>query len=275
MKKLMFAVAAIAAGAAMADVTSANVVGYQNKELSENANSFVAMTLQPIGVAKADVTLSEFVPTDGEFGWSYGTDYLATIKPNGTFDKTFGYVSPFWADLAGDKSYVGWHLFANVSEDNFEGERFDNEKIPFGTGVAVYTAMANVTVTFAGEVLADDYGVPLSENANTFTGIICPADIKLGDLSATDGEFGWSYGTDYLATIKPNGTFDVTYGYVSPFWADLAGDKSYEGWHLFANISEDNFEGERFDNVQLKAGQAIAVYTAMSGVELVVPSALP
>ena len=90
MKKLMFAVAAIAAGAAMADVTSANVVGYQNKELAGQANSFVAMTLMPIGIAKADVTLSQFVPTDGEAGWMYNADYLMTLKPNGTTEKTYG-----------------------------------------------------------------------------------------------------------------------------------------------------------------------------------------
>ena len=250
-------------------------VGYQNKELSFNENSFVAMTLQPIGVAKADVTLSQFVPTDGEFGWSYGTDSLATLKPNGTFDKVYGYMSPYWADLAGSADYKGWHLFENLEQDNFEGERCDNVKIPFGTGVAVFTAMSGVTVTFAGEVLSDDYGVPLNFNANTFTGIVCPADVKLGDLSATDGEFGWSYGTDSLATIKPNGAFDKIYGYMSPYWADLAGSADYEGWHLFENLEQDNFEGERCDNVPLVAGQAIAVFTAMSGVELVVPSALP
>ena len=232
------------------------------------------MTLQPIGIAKADVTLSQFVPTDGEEGWSYGTDFLMTLKPNGTTDKTYGYMSPFWADLAGDKSYKGWHLYENLSQDIFDGERCDNVKIPFGTGVAMYTSMANVTVTFAGEVLADDYGVPLSGGANTFTGVVCPVDVVLGDLSATDGEEGWSYGTDFLMTIKPNGTTDKTYGYMSPFWADLAGDKSYEGWHLYENLSQDIFDGERCDNVPLKSGQAVAVYTSMAGVELVIPSAL-
>ena len=41
MKKLMFAAAAIAAGVAVADVTSANVVGYQNQTM-ELVNSTMA-----------------------------------------------------------------------------------------------------------------------------------------------------------------------------------------------------------------------------------------
>ena len=237
------------------------------------------MTLQPIGVAKADVTLSQFVPTDGENGWSYGTDYIATIKPNGSFDKKFGYLSPYWAGPDGldDMTACGWHLFSNLQQDEFYGERYDNEKIPFGTGIAVYTSMSAVTVTFAGEVLSDDYGIPLSYNANTFTGVVCPIDLKLGDIDATDGELGWSYGTDYLATIKPNGSFDKKYGYMSPYWAGPDGldDKTAEGWHLFSNLQQDEFYGERCDNVPLASGQAVAVYTSMSGVELVIPSALP
>ena len=254
-------------------------VGYQNKELAGQANSFVAMTLMPIGVAKADVTLSQFVPTDGEFGWSYGTDYLATLKPNGTFDKKYGYLSPYWAGPDGldDMTACGWHIYSNLEQDEFYGERCDNNKIPFGTGVAVYTSMANVNITFAGEVLADDYGVPLAGQANTFTGIVCPADIKLGDLTATNGEFGWSYGTDYLATIKTNGTFDKKYGYLSPYWAGPNGldDMTAYGWHLYSNLEQDEFYGERCDNVPLASGQAIAVYTSMAGIELVIPSALP
>ena len=254
-------------------------VGYQNKELAGGANSFVAMTLQPIGVAKADVTLSHFVPTDGEMGWSFNTDYLATIKPNGTFDKKYGYLSPYWAGPDGldDKTACGWHLFENLVKEEFYGERCDSDKIPFGTGVAMYTSMANVTVTFAGEVLADDYGVPLAGGANTFTGIVCPADITLGDITATDGESGWSFNTDYLATIKPNGTFDKKYGYLSPYWAGPDGldDKTAQGWHLFENLVKEEFYGDRFDDVELKAGQAIAVYTAMPNMELVIPSALP
>ena len=47
MKKLMFAAAAIAAGVAMADITSANVVGYQNIEV-KNGFNMIALNFQPV-----------------------------------------------------------------------------------------------------------------------------------------------------------------------------------------------------------------------------------
>ena len=245
------------------------------------------MTLQPIGVAKADVTLSQFVPTDGEDGWMYNMDYIATIKPNGAFDKKYGYLSTYWAGPDGfeDPDLKGWWDFTVVNKDFEVPEEQiisrNNEKIPFGTGVAVYTSMAGVTVTFAGEVLADDYGIPLSFNANTFTGIVCPADVKLGDLEPTDGEDGWMYNMDYLATIKPNGAFDKKYGYLSPYWAGPDGfeDPDLKGWWDFTVVNKDFEVPEEQiisrDGVELKAGQGLAVYTSMAGVELVVPSALP
>ena len=104
------------------------------------------MTLQPVGVAKADVTLSQFVPTDGEFGWSYGSDYLMTLKPNGTTDKTYGYLSPYWAGPNGldDMTACGWHLFSNLQKDEFYGERCDNVPLASGQAIAVYTSMAGI-----------------------------------------------------------------------------------------------------------------------------------
>ena len=121
-------------------------VGYQNKELSYQANSFVAMTLQPIGVAKADVTLSQFVPTDGENGWMYNADFLMTLKPNGTTDKTYGYLSPYWAGPDGldDKTAAGWHLFVNLQNDEFYGERCDSIPLASGQAIAVFTSMQGI-----------------------------------------------------------------------------------------------------------------------------------
>ncbi len=241
----------------------------------ENDNTWVTMTLQPVGVAKEDVTLSKIVPMNGENGWSYSSDNLATVKNTGVVDKKFGYVSPYWAELAEDATVEGWHLYSNLEDSEFYGERCDNVKIPFGTGLSIYTSASGVTVQFAGEVLMDDYGIPLSENANTFTGVVCPKDITLGELEPTNGEKGWSYSADYLATLKPNGAVDKKYGYVSPYWAELAEDATVEGWHLYSNVEDTKFYGERFDNVQLTAGQGFCVYTSAASVELVVPSAIP
>ena len=52
MKKLMFAAAAIAAGVAVADVTSANVVGYQNLGMDLGVSKISAPTFLKIGGAR-------------------------------------------------------------------------------------------------------------------------------------------------------------------------------------------------------------------------------
>jgi hypothetical protein len=241
------------------------------------------MTLQPVGVNLNAITLSSFKPTNGEEGWDYSQDYLATIKVNGSFDKKYGYVSPFWAGKDGfdDASLEGWWDL-DVCKSDFEDGEVDsrnNVVIPFGTGVAIYTGMANVNVTFAGQVLSDDYGIPLNYQGNTFTGLVAPSDMLLGNLTPTNGEAGWDYSQDYLATIKVNGSFDKKYGYVSPYWAGKDGfdDTSLEGWWDL-DVCKADFEVDEIvsrNNVEITAGQAFAVYTGMSGIELVVPSALP
>ncbi len=242
------------------------------------------MTLKPIGVAAENVTLSQFVPTDGEEGWSFDTDFIATLKPNGAFDTQYGYLSPFWAgpeglDTDDPEAATGWYLFSELKKENIDGERYDNANIPLGTGLVVYTGTKGVSVQFAGQVLMDDYGIPLSFNANTFTGVVCPADLTLGELEPTGGEEGWSFDTDFVATLKPNGAFDTQYGYLSPFWAgpeglDTDDPEAATGWYLFSELKKENIDGERYDNLPLTSGQAFIVYTGSKNVELVVPSAV-
>jgi hypothetical protein len=282
MKKLMLAVVALASGVAMA-IESANVVGYQNKALNAQANSFVTMTFLPTGTSKENITLSSFQPKGGEDGWEYSKDYLATIKVNGSFDKKYGYVSAYWAGEEGfdDASLEGWWDLDACKAD-FEVDELvsrNNVVIPFGTGVAIYTSMSDITVTFSGEVLSEDYGVPLNPQANTFTGLYAPKTMTLGELVPTGGEDGWEYSKDYLATLKVNGSFDKKYGYVSPYWAGEEGfdDTSLEGWWDL-DVCKADFDVDEFESrntVEIDAGQAFAVYTSMSGIELVIPSALP
>ena len=62
MKKLMFAMAVMAAGAAMADVTSANVVGYQQIETDGTGNVMIAPTFLKVSESNA-VTLADLKVT--------------------------------------------------------------------------------------------------------------------------------------------------------------------------------------------------------------------
>ena len=70
MKKLMFAAAAIAAGVAVADVTSANVVGYTTHKLwGNNYITWSMATVQDMANTAEEQTIGSFkIPTDQMFG---------------------------------------------------------------------------------------------------------------------------------------------------------------------------------------------------------------
>ena len=254
-------------------------MGYQNKALNYGANSFVAGTFLPIGKDVADVTLSDFTVTDGENGWQYDSDWVGTLKVNGTIDKQYTYVTPFMAseEVLDDEDLIGWWDMLDARYETFEKGKMDTVKIPFGTGLCAYTSKNGVSITFAGEVLADDYGIPLNYGANTFTGIVCPADVVLGQLEVTDGENGWQYDSDWLGTLKVNGTIDKQYTCVTPFMAseEVLDDEELIGWWDMLDARYETFEKGKMDDTPFAAGLGLCVYTSKNGVELVIPSAIP
>ena len=255
-------------------------VGYQNKELRSGGNSFIAGTFKSVGKDLDKITLGDFTPTDGEDGWAYDSDYVAFINPNGTFGAKYTYVTPFMAgpEVLDDEDLIGWWNYDDARLEKFEQGKVGSTPVPFGTGFAVFTGAADSHMTFSGEVLSDDYGIPLRSGGNTFTGIVCPADIMIGKLAATDGEDGWAYDSDYIAMINPNGTFGAKYTYVTPFMAgpEVLDDEDLIGWWNYDDARMEKFEQGLVDEkVELLAGQAIAVFTGASNCELVVPSALP
>ena len=105
MKKLMFAVAAIAAGAAVADVTSANVVGYDSANMQEGGN-VVGAAFIPVGGGKmVDLTSITVTGYEGTFA---GTISASKLTETGATDDSATYVwSDYIDDTTGDRM-VGW-----------------------------------------------------------------------------------------------------------------------------------------------------------------------
>ena len=275
MKKLIALAAAATCGAALA-VESANIVGYQNKSLATGSNAFVCQTILPMNTAAEAVTLGDILPTDGADGWAYDTDFLATLKPNGNKNASYGYLSPYWANKYFEDEQAGWYDLSVCQDEEFDGATKKNSTvIPFGTGVLVYTSGSGVTVTFAGEVKDEEVALGLATGSNSFVGNASPVDLTLGDLLPTGGADGWAYDTDFLATLKPNGNKDASYGYLSPYWANKYFEDEQAGWYYLSVCQDEEFDGATKKNdVQIPAGQAFLVYTAGSGIELVVPSPL-
>lgn len=132
---------------------SANLVGYQNKDLNRNANSFVVQTFLPCGVTKENVTLGTFKPKDGVDGWDYYTDYLATLKTNGNLLHKYGYLSPYWAKQYWNEEDAGWYDFAVLAEDpeTIEADKVaDDVVFNPGEGFLIYTSKANIELLVPG-----------------------------------------------------------------------------------------------------------------------------
>ena len=117
MKKLMFAAAAMAAGIAMADVTSANIVGYNTKQTAEVLYPTFGACFIPVNGAKT-YQLGDIKAENTNWGNSYimfldkdGATEMIVDENLGTVDKAFYYVNP--DEAAEWECDVGWYLMAD------------------------------------------------------------------------------------------------------------------------------------------------------------------
>lgn len=150
MKKLMCAMAAIAAGVAMADVTSANIVGYQNKELQDNkqalSSGFVA-----IGEKDAGFWLTSVMPVyDGQVG---GDIYIERLNDAGVTIESYS----FMQGVRGKED--GWYN----DDDELIGDEADDIFFNAGEGLWV-TGLEDGVLPFSGEVFDADKEIPLADN---------------------------------------------------------------------------------------------------------------
>ena len=122
-----------------------NTVGYQNKSLATGSNAFVCQTILPMNTAAEAVTLGDILPTDGADGWAYDTDFLATLKPNGNKNASYGYLSPYWANKYFEDEQAGWYDLSVCQDEEFDGATKKNDvQIPAGQAFLVYTAGSGI-----------------------------------------------------------------------------------------------------------------------------------
>ena len=88
MKKLMFAAAAIAAGVAVADVTSANGVGYQDKAAAKEGWNLICGTFEKVDGSA--MTLADAKP-NAAFSWMFGDTIQFLDDGGGTRVREDGY----------------------------------------------------------------------------------------------------------------------------------------------------------------------------------------
>ena len=267
MKKMMFGLAAAAAISTFA-IESANVVGYQAKELAYGLNDFVVQTFLPMGKTVATTKLGDISVTED---WdALNGDYIATLTPEGANSAEYTYLIKAYAEaLGGD--VAGWYIAEEVNDGDVSTSGCQNDVVlPYAQGFLAYNN-SGAKLQFAGEVVAGDTELATALGMNAFSGNASPVDITLADLTVSDD---WdALNGDYIATLTPEGANSAEYTYLIKAYAEaLGGDVA--GWYIAEEVNDGDVSVSGCQNdVVISAGQALLIYQN-SGATVTLPSAL-
>ena len=253
MKKLMFALVAAGAAAAMATdgIESSNTVGYQNREIG----SF-------------NLTLDTFIDAKG------GTGVLGDLKPNAAFIAAAGTLQTFTAAGKAGPVYLyindpelmeifeapeGWYI---TTDDEMTTPK-NSEPLPFTMGFVSKSSGAGSALTYAGEVKGTATEIPVG--TFTLTGNCSPKDLTLGDFTP-NAAFIAAAGT--VQTFTAAGKAGPVYLYSNdPELMEIF--EAPEGWY----ITTDDEMTDCKNAVPLSAGDAFVAKSSGSGSTLSIPSA--
>ena len=304
MKKLMCAVAALTAGICCADVTSANVVGYQTMKGGNNAGDIKIgekNTMCPtfLTVGKEQVRLGDIQYKN----FSTGTSPLQLLNAYGATAK----VTP---ELIGAEAFdafpTAYAEFINVTEedadeydlpagwylpDDWEGDGaypMNDVLLKKGQGFVIQANDANLEVTYAGQVEAgEEFEIALAFNVGekNVLGNITPVDLVLGDVVYKNFSTGTSplqflnaYGatakvTEEMIGAEAFAAFPTAYAeFINVTEEDADEYDLPAGWYL-----PDDWEGDGaypMNGVNLPAGQAFVVQVNDAELIITIPSAL-
>ena len=206
MKKLMFGIgAALLTGAVMADVTSANIVGYSQNQLRQGATM---LTPQFFAMEEGGMDIQALKPV-GDSIDTEGGIYIQVLNRSGGEDEFYQ-----WIDWGGDET--GWMDgdYAIVTDKKFVE----------GAGLWVTGVSAADNIQSAGQVGQADVTVALRVGAtgcgNPFP---VPMDLQSIYLTADEGVDIDTEGGIYIQVLNRSGGEDEFYQ-----WIDWGGDET--GW---------------------------------------------
>ena len=276
MKRLMIAGIAGLCAAITFGIESANVVGYQNKEMTVANFNYECATFQAVGKARDAQTLGDIKASEGfsfseiQFLTSGGANAYVEHPQLGRVIQSYTY----WADPEWTTAGVaGWYLY-----DDADGEYPMNDVVvPMGQAYCVWMAGEELgeTLNYAGEVA--NTAVPLTFNVANFNyvGNCTPTKIELGDIVASENfsfseiQFLTSGGANAYVDHPQLGRVIKSYTYwADPEWTTAG----VAGWYLY-----DDADGAYpMNDVELEAGQAFCVWVAGEevGEGISIPSAL-
>ena len=266
MKKLMFAAAVAAGFAAIGDITTSNVVGFQDKDLTFGGNAFVIQTFLPMDATVSTTKLGDISVTED---WDPTGDFIATLQVSGDVDTGYTYLIKDYAEALGG-TVAGWYKSDEVDGgDVSESGVQDAVVLPYAQGFLAYNN-SGAKLRFAGEVVAGDTELATTLGGNAFSGNASPVDITLADLTVSED---WDPTGDFIATLQVSGDVDTGYTYLIKDYAEALGG-TVAGWYLSADVDGGDVSESGVQNdVVISAGQAFLIYQN-SGATVNLPSAL-
>ena len=255
MKKLMFGAVALAAAVSFAEITSTNVVGYQNLE-TKNGNQAVGVTFVPV---TGEGTMADIKIV------GYSGDYDAGQISCGKLD-TYGrsITRMFWLDLPEDP-VEGWDAQYGWWDAMGENE-YNDVPLTAGEGLWFDIGETWAKIQSAGQVQAETLTIKLTVG-NQLIANATPVDLSMGDV------FIAGYTGDYDAGQISCGLLD---GYGRSikrmFWLDLPEDP-VEGWDAQYGWWDAMGENE-YNADPLKSGESLWLDNGETGVTINFPSPL-
>ena len=214
MKKLMFATALIAAGVAVADVTSANIVGYKDNAL-RFGQTFLAPCFIDVGQAEDGVDVTNLKPTGA---YASGTIIVSELSASGRSIADYQFIK--------DRKN-NWYWAIGSTKIN-PGEVV----LDPGMGVSVM-GDAGLGVTASGEVSTKDRTLPL-RFGQTFTGNFTAAPL---DITKIVPGGNYASGTIIISRLSASGRSIADYQFIKDrknnwYWA-IGSTKIEEGEVIF------------------------------------------
>jgi len=266
MKKLIFA-AAVAASMGAFALESANVVGFQDKEITTGQWNCMTATFLPTGAAGTSMTLGDIKANDT---FAFGDDTLQTLNGNGGTLGQYTYCNEAMAEEFGFD--VGWYNYEDVS--NWDGESAlvscNNVSLPWGTMVIIQSSYEGAGLVYAGEVLAENKELSITTGEWNMLGNATPVDLTLGDIAANDT---FAFGDDTLQTLNGNGGTLGQYTYCNEA---MAAEFGFDvGWYNYEDVS--NWDGEsqlaNQNSLPIPSGYGFVLQSSYEGAAIILPKA--
>ena len=293
MKKLMLAAAAIAAGVAVADVTSANVVGYANDGLSAGKWKPVCSQFIKIGTDGAEMKLKDLVPNldGGTTSWQKG-DAIKVMNTAGGVDFQAKYRGK-WSDLSSTEQKLfneatfvgGWYKCDKTMFANLTAECANDTLVPFGSAVLAKSTKTAASIGSNGEVYQSEDGyitIGFSAGKWLFVGNSTPINLTLKDFEPNldGGTTSWQKG-DTIKIFNTAGGVDFQAKYRGK-WSDLSSTEQklfneatfVGGWYKCDKTMFANLTAECVNSTEVNAGCGFLAKSTKTAATIKFPTAL-